>query len=110
MKIYNYKKEPYEQKHYRNKYIYTQNYELKCTIKYITIAYISELLKLLIFQKYKIFFLSLYNARMVKVTRKEKNTNTKIRSILRLLSAHAGYIKRKVTSIYKKFKKNKKNW
>ena len=49
LKIYNYKKEPYESKHYRNKYIYTQNYELKCTIKYITVVYISELLKLLIF-------------------------------------------------------------
>ena len=41
---------------HRNKYIYinniyTQNYELKCTIKYITTAYISKLLKLLIFSK-----------------------------------------------------------
>ena len=46
-------------KHHKNKYIhiiYTQNYELKQTIKYITIAYISKLLKLLIFLKYIYFF------------------------------------------------------
>ena len=35
-----------------------------------------ELLKLLLFQKHN-FFLSLYNIRMVKLTRKENNTNTK---------------------------------
>ena len=45
---------------------------------------------------------------MVKLTRKEKNTNAKIRSILRLLSAPAGYIERKVNSIYKKL--IRKNW
>ena len=32
---------------------YTQNYELECSIKYINIAYVSELLKLLTFQRYK---------------------------------------------------------
>ena len=34
-------------KHHKNKYIYiiyTQNYAIKCTIKYITTAYISKLL------------------------------------------------------------------
>ena len=76
--------------------------------KNITITHVSELLKLLIFQKYrKNFFL--HNIRMVKLTRKEKNTNTKRRSILRLLSVPAIYIKRKVNSIYKKLvKKTKK--
>ena len=42
---------------------------------------------------------------MVKLTRKENNTNAKKRSILRLLSAPAKYIKRKVKSIYKKLVK-----
>ena len=45
---------------------------------------------------------------MVKLTRKEKNTNTKIRSILRLLSVPARCIKRKVKSIYKKVVKKPK--
>ena len=49
--------------------IYTQNYALKCTIKYITIAYISKLLKLLLFsKKYKFFCLGIY--KMVELTRK----------------------------------------
>ena len=54
-----------------NKYIHTctQNYEL---IHIIT--YIPELLK---FLQYIKIFLSLYNIRMVKRTRKENNTNTK---------------------------------
>ena len=47
LKICNYKKEPY-------KYIYTQNYELKCLIKHMNIAYISELLKLLNFSKMRL--------------------------------------------------------
>ena len=67
-----------------------------------------ELLKLLLFQKCKFFFF-LYNIRMVKFTRKENNTNTKIRSILRLVSAPAGYISRKVKSIYKKLLKKTDN-
>ena len=48
---------------------------------------------------------------MVKLTGKENNTNTEKRGILRLLSAPARYISRKVKSIYKKLmkKKNKKN-
>ena len=51
-------------KHHRNKYlyiyiIYTQNYALKCTVKYITIAYISKLLKSLLFSKIKKKFFSL---------------------------------------------------
>ena len=61
--------------HHRNKYtyiyiIYTQNYALKCTIKYITIAYISKLLKLLLFSKniYIFFCLDIY--KMVELTRK----------------------------------------
>ena len=50
MHIFNYKKQQ------RNKYIYiktifTQNYELKYTRKYIIIAYISKLLKLLLFSE-----------------------------------------------------------
>ena len=50
MIIFNYKK------HHRNKYIYintiyTQNYALKCTIKYMTTENISQLLKLLLFSK-----------------------------------------------------------
>ena len=47
---------------------------------------------------------------MVKLTRSNKNsTNVKKRGILRILSAPARYIKRKVKSIYKKLvKKNKK--
>ena len=49
----------------------------------------------------------LYNVRMVKFTRKEENTNTKIRSILRLLSAPTRYIKRKLNGIYKKLVKQK---
>ena len=40
--------------------IYTQIYELKCTIKHTTIAYVSKLLNLLLFFKYN-FFLSWYN-------------------------------------------------
>ena len=51
-------------------------YKLKImhyTIKYITIAYISKLLKLLIFSKNIIFFLSWYNIKMVELTRKEHN-------------------------------------
>ena len=38
-----------------NKYIYIniQNYALKCTIKYITTAYISTFLNYYFFQKYK---------------------------------------------------------
>ena len=43
------------------------------TIKHITIAYISKLLKLLIFSKNIIFFLSWYNIKMVELTRKEHN-------------------------------------
>ena len=42
---------------------------------------------------------------MAKLIRKENNANTKIRSILRLLSAPARYIKCKVNSIYKKLVK-----
>ena len=42
---------------------------------------------------------------MVKLTRKENNTNTKKRSILWLLSAPGRYISRKVKSIYKKLMK-----
>ena len=46
---------------------------------------------------------------MVQLTRKENNTNTKKRGILRLLSAPARYISCKVKSIYKKLmKKNQK--
>ena len=39
---------------------------------------------------------------MVKLNRKENNTKTKKRGILRLLSAPVRYINRKVKSIYKK--------
>ena len=53
LKSCNYKKEPY-------KYIYTHNYELKCLIKHINIAYISELLKLLIFSKKKNIYIYIY--------------------------------------------------
>ena len=42
---------------------------------------------------------------MVKLTRKENNTNTKKRGILRLLNAPARYISRKIMSIYKKIVK-----
>ena len=43
---------------------------------------------------------------MVRLTRNDKNsTNAKKRSILRLLSAPARYIKHKVKSIYKKLVK-----
>ena len=62
-----------------------------------------ELLKLLLFQHYKFFFL--YNIKMAKLTRKENNINAKKRSILRLLSAPARYISCKVESIYKKLMK-----
>ena len=46
---------------------------------------------------------------MVKLTRKENNTNIKKRGILRLLSAPARYIKPKVISIYKKLMKKTDN-
>ena len=46
---------------------------------------------------------------MVKLTRKENNTNTKKRGILRLLSAPVRYISRKVRSIYKKLVKKTDN-
>ena len=55
----------------------------------------------------KIYFFFVF-VEMAKFTRKENNTNTKIRSILRLLSAPARYIKRKVNSIYKKLVKKTK--
>ena len=55
MGINTYTLTPYKKPH-RNKYIYintiyTQNYALKCKTKYITIVYISKLLKLLLFLK-----------------------------------------------------------
>ena len=40
---------------------------------------------------------------MVNLIRKKNRTNTKERDILRLLSAAARYIKRKVKSVYRKF-------
>ena len=46
---------------------------------------------------------------MVKLTRKENNISTKKRGILRLLSALARYISRKVKSIYKKLMKKTDN-
>ena len=42
---------------------------------------------------------------MARLTRNKNNTNAKKRGILRLLSAPARYIKRKVKSIYKKLVK-----
>ena len=42
---------------------------------------------------------------MVNLIRKKNSTNTKERDILRLLSAPARYIKRKVKSVYRKLKK-----
>ena len=51
------------------------------------------------------FFLSGHSIRMVNLTRKKNCTNTRKRGILRLLSAPARYIKRKVKSIYRKLVK-----
>ena len=42
---------------------------------------------------------------MIRLIKKKYNTNAKIRVILRLLSAHVRYIKRKISSIYKKLVK-----
>ena len=61
-------------KHHRNKYIYiytiyTLNYALKCTMKYITTAYTLKLLNHYFFQKKKFFFSGKY--KMVEFTRKE---------------------------------------
>ena len=42
---------------------------------------------------------------MIRLIKKKYNTNAKIRVILRLLSAHVRYIKRKISSIYKKLMK-----
>ena len=44
--------------------ICTQNYELKYTMKYITIAYVSKSLKLLLFPKTYNLFLFLYNIKI----------------------------------------------
>ena len=46
-----------------------------------------------------------HSIRMVNLTRKKSSTNTKKRGILRLLSAPARYIKRKVKSVYRKLVK-----
>ena len=46
---------------------------------------------------------------MMKLTGKENNTNTEKRGVLRLLSAPARYISRKVKSIYKKIMKQTDN-
>ena len=61
--------------------IYTQNYALKCTIKYIAITYIFELLKLLLFPKICFFFVLVY-IKMMELNRKKYIIIEKSRGII----------------------------
>ena len=68
--------------HLRYNIIYAQNYALKYTIKYVTITYISKLLKLLLFFtniNLFIYFFCPGIYKMVKLTRKEYNVIAKNR-------------------------------